>query len=160
VGVTCGCVREPGSRTLPCGVRYVCFSATPKNIRTSPEWVGTHLRARCRLHTQYAQHVTLSTGGICGCVREPASLTLLFVVEYVVFSTKSKKQHTPPESPGTWQRARSYPLNGYHLLWGVLLLRSSNHTPHSKPFPINPYKTTLANFVHIRRCIQCLRTVY
>ena len=45
MGVTCGCVREPGSLMLPFGVGCVGFSTSSKNPHTPPEWVGTLLRA-------------------------------------------------------------------------------------------------------------------
>ena len=38
MGVTSGCVREPGSRTLPFGVGCVGFSTSSKNPHTPPEW--------------------------------------------------------------------------------------------------------------------------
>jgi len=45
MGVTCGCVREPGSLTLPFGVGCLRFSTKSKNANTPPEWAGTLLRA-------------------------------------------------------------------------------------------------------------------
>jgi hypothetical protein len=44
-------------------------------------------------------------GVTSGCVREPGSLTLLILVGFVGFSTKSKKPYTPPEWAGTILRA-------------------------------------------------------
>ncbi len=51
----CGCVREPGSLTLPFGVGFVVFSTKSKKPQTLPEWAGTPLRACfARLQAQLA----------------------------------------------------------------------------------------------------------
>jgi hypothetical protein len=49
MGVTCGCVREPGSLTLPFSVGFLFFAATPQKTETPPEWAGTLLRAFFRI---------------------------------------------------------------------------------------------------------------
>ena len=54
----CGCVREPGSLTLPFGVGCLRFSTKSKNANTPPEWAGTLLRACFALRKQSPPQVT------------------------------------------------------------------------------------------------------
>jgi hypothetical protein len=44
-GVPCGCVREPGSLTLPFRMGCMFFSTSSKKTYTPPEWSSTRLRA-------------------------------------------------------------------------------------------------------------------
>jgi len=64
MGVTCGCVRGPGSLTLPFGVGCLRFSTKSKNANTPPEWAGTLLRAFFALRKQSPPQVTPVEGVI------------------------------------------------------------------------------------------------
>jgi hypothetical protein len=91
----------PGSLTLPLGVGFLFFAATPQKTETLPEWVGTHLRAFFAVRKQSPPQVTPvegaqpSMGVTCGCVREPGSLTLPILVGLVVFFDFVEKTTNP-----------------------------------------------------------------
>jgi hypothetical protein len=58
MGVTCGGVREPGSRTLPILVGGIVFSTTSKNQQTPRQSRGTRLHAFFAMRKQHTKQVT------------------------------------------------------------------------------------------------------
>jgi hypothetical protein len=56
-GVTCGCVREPGSLTLPILVGFVGFSTSSKNQQTPRQSCGTQVRVFFAMRKQYTIQV-------------------------------------------------------------------------------------------------------
>jgi hypothetical protein len=102
MGVTCGCVREPGSLTLPFVVGFLFFSTKSKKTETPPEWFGMPLRAF--LAVRKATHST---------VKSVAGLNLHKNAPFVGgvgFSTSSKNLHPPLQSD--WRQSRQ-PASGH-----------------------------------------------
>jgi len=71
IGVTCGCVREPGSLTLPFGVGCLHFSTKSKNANTPSECAGRLLRAFFAVRKQSPPQVkAVEAPGQIFCRRE------------------------------------------------------------------------------------------
>jgi hypothetical protein len=58
MGVTCGCVRAPGSLTLPILVGCIVFSTSSKTQYTPRQSCGTRLRAVFAVRNQHTVQVT------------------------------------------------------------------------------------------------------
>jgi hypothetical protein len=63
MGVTSGCVREPGSRTRPILVRSGVFSTKSKKHQTPRQSCGTRLRAFLAVRKQHTKQETPVEGG-------------------------------------------------------------------------------------------------
>ena len=63
MGVTCGCVREPGSLTLPILVGFVVFSTKSKKQQTPLQSCGTQLRVFFTVRKQHTKQVKPVEGG-------------------------------------------------------------------------------------------------